>query len=325
MLTTVLDTDRLRPADRAAAWGETANQNLIATRISFLGEADRIRARIQTMALGPVQMSVMSYTPLLSQRTPRLIRQSDPETYQLALTTAGRQGIEQARTSASLAPGELLLYDSSLPFTALAGPGHPGATAMLLQFPRRLLPLPDRAVAPLCGTALDGRTGLGRLLRQLLSGLADEHAGLTPVDSIRLGSTAIDLTVALLAHQADREPLLPVHSRQRVLFARVSAYIADHLHDPGLTPGAVAAAHFISARYLHRVFQQHGTTVGDVIRQQRLARCRRDLADPAQHTVPIAAIARRWGYPRPSDFTRAFRTSIGMTPREYRAAVRARR
>ncbi|MFG2884673.1 helix-turn-helix domain-containing protein [Streptomyces sp. NPDC048297] len=60
-------------------------------------------------------------------------------------------------------------------------------------------------------------------------------------------------------------------------------------------------------------------------RQQRLARCRRDLADPAQHTVPIGAIGMRWGYPRSSDFTRAFRAATGTTPSEYRAAGRAGR
>ena len=36
--------------------------------------------------------------------------------------------------------------------------------------------------------------------------------------------------------------------------------------------------------------------------------------------VPVSAIGMRWGYPRPSDFTRAFRTTYGMTPSEYRAA-----
>ncbi|WP_308042277.1 helix-turn-helix transcriptional regulator [Streptomyces sp. 8L] len=81
----------------------------------------------------------------------------------------------------------------------------------------------------------------------------------------------------------------------------------------------MAAAHFISTRYLHRVFQQHHRTVSDVIRRQRLDRCRRDLADPGQRAVPIAAIAMRWGYPRASDFTRAFRAAFGMTPSEYRA------
>ncbi|MFJ2022130.1 AraC-like ligand-binding domain-containing protein [Streptomyces nodosus] len=315
----MLDTAHLPPADRAAAWVETTGQALISTRISFL-EPDQIRARIQTMALGPVQLSVMSYTPLTSQRTHRLIRRSDPEMYQLALTLAGQQGIEQARTCALLGPGDLLLYDSSRPFTATAGPNPPGARAMLLQFPRRLLPLPEKAVAPLCGMVLDGRAGVGRLLRQLLTGLADEHADLTSGDSTRLGTTAVDLTAALLAHHSDRHTLLPAGSRQRALFERISVYITTHMHDPDLTPSAIAAAHFISTRYLHRIFQQHGTTVSDAVRQQRLARCRRDLTDPAQRTVPIAAIAMRWGYPRPSDFTRAFRTTTGMTPSEYRAA-----
>ena len=35
---------------------------------------------------------------------------------------------------------------------------------------------------------------------------------------------------------------------------------------------------------------------------------------------PLHVRDRRWGYPRPSDFTRAFRTTFGMTPGEYRAA-----
>lgn len=252
------------------------------------------------MPLGPVQLTVMSYTPLSSQRTPRLIRQSDPEMYQLALTIAGQQSIEQARMYASIGPGDLLLYDSSRPFTAIAGPNPPGARAMLLQFPRRLLPLPEKAVAPLCATVLPGRAGVGRLLCQMLTGLADTHADLTSADSTRLGTTAVDLATALLAHHADRQTLIPAGSRQRALFEQISAYIATHLHDPGLTPGAIAATHFISTRYLHRIFQQHGATVGDVIRQQRLARCRRDLADPSQRTVPIAA--------------------SGMTPSEYRSA-----
>ncbi|WP_328473270.1 helix-turn-helix domain-containing protein [Streptomyces sp. NBC_00448] len=318
MLTTVLDTAHLPPSDRAAAWVETTEQALMATRIDFLSP-DRIRARIRTMALGPVQLSVMSYSPLNSRRTPRLIRQCDPEQYQLALTLTGQQSIEQARAYAALGPDDLLLYDSSRPFSATAGPDPAGARALLLQFPRRLLPLPERAVAPLCGQALPGRTGVGRLLCQMLTGLTDAHADLTYPDSARLGSTALDLTAALLAHHADRPALLPAESRQRELFERISDFITAHLHDPGLTPGTLASAHFISTRYLHRIFQLHGSTVGDVIRQQRLARCRRDLADPAQRAVPIGAIGARWGYPRPSDFTRAFRSATGMSPSEYRA------
>ncbi|MCK7627805.1 helix-turn-helix domain-containing protein [Streptomyces sp. RS10V-4] len=318
MLTTVLDTAHLPPADRLAAWVESTGQALVRTQVRFREPGGT--ASIQTMALGPAELSVLSYTPLASRRTPRLIRQSDPELYQLALITQGRQSIEQAGRHAPLSTGDLVIYDSSRPFSAAVEPGTGGARAVLLQFPRRLLPLPETAVAPLCGMRLSGRTGLGKLLGQLLTGLVETHEDATPADGVRLGNTALDLVAALLAHHADRQTLLPAGSRQRVLFERINAYITVHLHDPDLTPGAIAAAHFISPRHLHRVFQEHGTTVGDVIRQQRLALCRRDLADPAQRAVPIAAIALRRGYARASDFTRAFRAATGMTPSDYRTA-----
>lgn len=319
-MTTVLNTADLPLAERSAAWVEATGLALVSTHIRF-HEPERVTARIQTMALGPVQLSAMSYSPLSSQRTHRLIRQSDPELYQLGLITGGRQSIEQARLHVPLAAGDLVLYDSSRSFRATVEPHPEGAQSAVLQFPRSLLPLPEAAAARLCATPLSGRVGVGRLLSQLLAGLVETHTDVTPADAIRLGNTAIDLTAALLAHHIDRQALLPPESRQRALFEQISAFITAHLHDPDLKPGTVAAAHFISTRYLHRIFQQHGTTVRDFVRQQRLARCRRDLANPSGRTVPVGAIGRRWGYTRPSDFTRAFRAAVGMTPSEYRAAM----
>lgn len=35
-------------------------------------------------------------------------------------------------------------------------------------------------------------------------------------------------------------------------------------------------------------------------------------------TMPIHAIATRWGFARAADFTRAFRTTHGVPPRAYR-------
>lgn len=317
MLTTVLDTAHLPPAERLAAWVETTGLALVRTHTRFAGTDGR--GSIQTMTLGPVQLAVVSYAALSSQRTPRLIRQSDPEQYQIALVTRGRQRIEQAGRHATAGPGDLVVYDSSRPFRAFAESGLCGARSILLQFPRSLLPLPETTVAPLCGTLLSGRVGAGRLLSQFLTGLVDTHADLAPAVGVRLGNTAVELAAAQLAHQAGREALLPPESRRRTLFEQAGAFITARLHDPDLNPRVVASAHFISTRYLHRIFQQQGTTVLDFLRQQRLARCRCELADPGMSGVPIAAIALRWGYPRPSDFTRAFRAAFGMTPSEYRA------
>lgn len=104
-------------------------------------------------------------------------------------------------------------------------------------------------------------------------------------------------------------------SHQRTLTLRIRSYIAAHLHDPDLTPGVVAAAHHISVSHLHRLFQAGGVTVSAWIRQQRLERACRDLADP---TLRVHRIAEQWGFTHPAVFTRAFRTAYGIPPSEYR-------
>ncbi|QIY77644.1 helix-turn-helix transcriptional regulator [Streptomyces sp. RLB1-33] len=75
-----------------------------------------------------------------------------------------------------------------------------------------------------------------------------------------------------------------------------------------------------ASQHLHRIFQQRHTTVAGLIRQTRLARCRRDLADPALGGLAVHTIATRWGFPQPAAFSRTFRTTTGCSPTEYRAA-----
>ena len=98
----------------------------------------------------------------------------------------------------------------------------------------------------------------------------------------------------------------------------MQAYIHRHLGDATLGPQVVADAHHISVRSLHRLFEDEETTVASYIRDLRLARCRRDLADPALRDQPVQAIAARWGFRDKAHFSRAFRAAHGMTPQAYR-------
>jgi AraC-like DNA-binding protein len=99
------------------------------------------------------------------------------------------------------------------------------------------------------------------------------------------------------------------------LAARIEAFIGGQLSDPDLSPAKLAAAHHVSVRCLHRVFQAKGTSVSATIRRGRLERCRRDLIGTDD---PIHRIALRWGFRRAADFSRAFRAMYAVTPREYR-------
>jgi AraC-like DNA-binding protein len=100
--------------------------------------------------------------------------------------------------------------------------------------------------------------------------------------------------------------------------AQIHAFIRANLGDPDLTPGAIAAAHHISLRYLNKLFQAEGRTVAGWIRERRLERCRRDLAEPRLDDRTIKAIAARWGFTNSAHFSQAFRSAYGLSPREFR-------
>ncbi|MER6004985.1 helix-turn-helix transcriptional regulator [Nonomuraea angiospora] len=89
------------------------------------------------------------------------------------------------------------------------------------------------------------------------------------------------------------------------------------LGDPHLNPDAIAA-HHISLRYLHKLFQQEGHTVAGWIRERRLEQCRRDLANPQLATRLINAIAARWGFTNAGHFSQASRNAYGLPPRQFR-------
>ncbi|MER6997223.1 AraC family transcriptional regulator [Streptomyces sp. NPDC000410] len=326
MHSTVIDTVEFPVNERTEAWAETMALAQVTQRVRFL-ETATFGARIELMPLGVGQLSALSYASVIAQRTPRLVRQSDPEMYHVALVTAGEIGIEQNRQSSLLRRGDMGFFDSSQSFDTFAG-DTPGET-LLFQFPKNLLRLPHEQFTRLCGLSLPWSDGIGGLFGQFLVGLAKEYPHCTPRDVTRLGGTALDLLSTVLAHHFDHDSARPGgsaasgESGQDVLFLRISAFIIEHLRDPALGPEAIASAHQISLRYLHRVFQQTGTTPRAYIRAQRMDHCRRDLADPALGHLTIHTIAARWGYPQPDRFSRAFRTATGMSPSEYRAAMRS--
>ncbi|MFF8999752.1 helix-turn-helix domain-containing protein [Streptomyces achromogenes] len=129
---------------------------------------------------------------------------------------------------------------------------------------------------------------------------------------------ALDLTGACLAQHLDACDDLPAETRRQAMLARVNAFIDHNLGDPDLGPAEIAAHHHTSVRSLHALFRQQGESVAASIRRRRLERCRTGLTDPRMRLRPISAIAARWGFLRPADFSRAFRVAYGVTPRELR-------
>ncbi|GGV70592.1 AraC family transcriptional regulator [Streptomyces griseoloalbus] len=310
--------DFLAP-DRFSYWREHISQTHIPMDVGGDRTADTTVSQ-RILALGAVQLWTMEHSPMTLRRTQKLIEQSDPELYHLSLNLRGTMGLSSSGHEAEYEPYDLVLHDTSRPHLIRATTSH-GEDTILgtgLFIPRKLLPLSDNVIDSLIMQRLSAREGIGALLAQFLTQVNRDSGSYRPDDGPRLGTVAINLLSALFTHALDVSGSLPPETHRQALVLRIRAFIQQHLHDPHLTPRTIASAHHISTSYLHRLFQHEEETIAAWIRHQRLDHARRDLADPAQRTTPIHAIAARWGFPRASDFTRAFRTACGIPPKEYR-------
>jgi AraC-like DNA-binding protein len=323
MMDMTVGTHDLAAKDRFSFWQEVTGQ-MVAPVETRSQHADDFHASARLINLGAVQISVVSCPAYEARRTKRMIRCSDPELYQLSFNQRSRSGMSQARREITLGHRDLVLYDTSQPFRGWAVPDRDVAEGMLVAFPRHLLPQHDDGIDIPTPLELSGTTAIGALLSEFLVQLVHCADQLGPGDRARLSTVLLDLLGAQLAQRADRERGVPPESRRRVLLMEIHAFVERQLGDPRLTPATIASANHISTRYLHKLFEHEDMTVSAWVRERRLARCRRDLADPSQQSTPVQAIAARWGFTDAAAFSRTFRAAHGVSPTDYRRVAQMR-
>ncbi|WP_443060378.1 helix-turn-helix domain-containing protein [Streptomyces sp. NBC_00459] len=317
---TVFRSMDVSAGDRFDYWSELF-QRTHAPMELFSDRHDDFRAYQRVLNLGAVTVWPATLPSVRFRRTTRLIRQSDPERFHLSLRLSGTMRVERDGVQGEFGPYDVCVIDTSRPFECESGIGLPpdsAQTGVGLEIPKSQLPPALDRIDELMRCRLSGRDGIGSLLVQFLSQLTAKSDSYRPSDGPRLARVVVDLVSALFAHALDSDARLDPETERRALTLRIQGFIRQHLHEPELAPGAIAAAHHISLSHLHRLFQERGITVAGWMRRERLEQCRRDLGDPLMVTTPIHVIAGRWGFTHVAHFSRAFRRAYEMTPREYR-------
>jgi AraC-like DNA-binding protein len=97
-------------------------------------------------------------------------------------------------------------------------------------------------------------------------------------------------------------------------------HVEKHSGDPGLTPDTLCEALVTGRAFLEALFERElGMSVGDLIEQVRVHRCRALLA--ANPLLPIAELASASGFGAADDVAAAFAKVLQCSVEEYRASL----
>lgn len=272
-------------------------------------------ARLEGRVSDGVLFSTVRATAHAVERTPAHIATSPGDYVKLTLQLTGTGMLIQDDRTAMLSPGDIVLYDTSRPYTLEFGAD---LAAVVVMFPHRMIDAAPETLRDLTAIRIRGEEGFARAVSHFLAGLASALPTLDGPTGLRITHNTMDLIATMVGSELRGGTWSDPAAE---LLFRIDAYINGHLGDSDLGPETIAAANYISTRYLHTLFQRRGTTVSQWVRERRIEHVRRDLIDPRRRGEGIAAIAARWGFVDASHFSKVFRAHVGISPTAYRAAA----
>lgn len=304
---TVLTTSLVPARDAFAYWREMICATFVKLAADPVTDVPTtgFSGRIEHVPVGDIELSTVVAGSQHVRRTRSLIARSDEEYLLASIQVLGTGRVEQDGRVALLGAGEMAFYDSTRPYTLhFDDPFH----QLVVQVPKRDLAVADTSRL----TARELRTGTpGAVVSSFFTALLDA-ARASPEQSSLLAPHAVGLLAAAAAFAGRARPdtaALDALSRQRV-----TAFLREHLGDPGLDADTVARACHVSRRTLYRIVGEGGVAA-------RLRRLRIDRASAlllAARDLPVAAVGLTCGFDSESGFHRAFRAATGQTPGEYR-------
>ncbi len=307
------DAVQIAVADSFATWHDLISESFVPLHVRS-NNTGHFRGQLRSRLLDELAIVEVTASGHSVHRTPSLIASTDRLYFKLNLQLSGTGILVQDNREAVLRPGDLAIYDTHRPYTLAF---ESDFRTLVLMFPHDALDLPAGSVGTLTATRMAADQGLGRMISPFMTELADNLDILSGPSGQRLAHNTIDLLGTLFAARLDQS-LERGGNPHEELLGRIRRFIEANLGDPELSPASVAAAHFISTRHLHNVFQEAGTTVAQWIRTRRLENCRRELRDPLQAHRAVSAIAARWGFVDAAHFSRIFRAAFGEPPSSYR-------
>jgi AraC-like DNA-binding protein len=281
-----------------------------------MDEVESFRGYTQVAGLGPILVTDLAVgSGIVMSRTAKMIERRAPDYLKVNLLSRGTCTIAQDDRAVTLAPGDFMIYDTTRPFHIASDDAFHMYGVII---PTALLRLPDSRLSWLKVRRISGQEGMGAFVSQVVTEVGGRLATGAHTDDIHLADAILDLLMASFAEQLSERHGIGSDTGRRGLFVRIRSFIESRLGDPQLNSATIAAAHYISTRYLQKLFEEEGQTVAGWIRSRRIEHCRKDLSNVELAEVAVGDICHRWGFGDAASFSKIFKAVYGLAPRDYR-------
>ncbi len=311
----LFSTHDVHPRERFAYWHDVACTTLVRHDSKPYGQQP-FHAHLEAGSLADIGLVQFATSALRVHRTQRHVAMAGSDEVFLCRQLTGTLTIEQLARNVELTPGSMTLLDPLLPYMARFSTG---ARLLVLKLHRRDLEARVGKTTQLLARILNPVQGECSLTSGFVALLPDHADRLTATAQARVREQTLDLVAASLAGLVDGSVRLS--GSKLVVLKSVRLAIEANLSDPDLDSSTVAERAGVSVRYANAVLASQETSIARLIRSLRLARCRAALGDPMQRHRTISEIAYAWGFSDMTNFSRVFKTDVGMTPREYRHSM----
>ncbi|MGQ4347979.1 helix-turn-helix domain-containing protein [Streptomyces sp. SAS_275] len=303
------------PADeRAEAVHEVIARMTGTVSIKFSQKGRSVEANGTTAHLGPLTLATVRSNAQSVERTNSHIKDDFEPSVYLGLQIQGSSTVIQCGRQVTLRPGDLIVYDSTEPYTLLDAAG---IWQHFFKIPLDRLALNPDVLRRVSATRLAPGHPVSGLTSKHFERLAAGPENFEGLAVGAIGQPSIDLLrVVITAHAGEENAHRKVLNE--ALPTRIMEFVRDNLADPELNAARVAAEHHISVRYLYKILAAEEVPLAEWIRTRRLEECRAELKRTVSAPDTIEAVARRWGFTDMSSFSRAFRSVYGLTPRDWR-------
>ena len=303
----LIDTSALAPREREAAAREFLET---ITDVDVVGHScppEAISTRLRSWDLHNFQLNVLE-SPWLGFG---LNRRSTMEAVSVGTQVSGQTIKTIGDQCQAFSPRQISLTDFGSPYQ-WRSTGE--STTMSLRFTYAELCLPVGQIRSAAGDLVTSPLyDLFQTHVLQLYSLLDEDLPSSAAES--LASATLELARAVIATVGQQDAARNDVANE-ALVTRIGAYVQQHLADPALSPESIARAHHISVRQLYKLWSGRELGLAEWIMRGRLEGARRDLR--RNESLPIAALARRWGFTDATHFGRRFRSAYGISPREWR-------